>query len=357
MNILVVTPMETFATADVGVGFADGFTKLGHNTHIFRSGEQFLARRTLIDSFVKGRHMEIDLPTIELAMEGFFDMVVMNDIEMVFVIRGLIPPPIYLDKLRKLGIKTVLYNTEDPYDYSMTKDIVKNYDLVLSNDLIGPELYPNCKWVPVGVNNSIYSYNSSVIKSYDLSFIGTFFKTRVQLFEECLPLFKTLNTYFAGHWVGANDMNETDDVFGEQFGSHWDSPVREMVGNRINKTTYPESVNIILNHSKITPNPHRDKEWLGNSTYEANNFSPRVFEAAACGCFQLVSNNRRKVIRHFFEEDEIVLYDSPQNFIEQVKYFLGHPDEREKIAHKVMEKVLQEHTYVHRASQVLEFIK
>lgn len=356
MNILVAFPMETFCTADLADGFIEGFKQLGHNVYAFRAGEHLAAKNLLLNLYKQKFNAVVEVPMLDMALEGFFDFVVLHDIELVFVIRGLIPPPIYIEKLKKLGITTALYSTEDPYDWETTKEFAGNYDFVFSNDKIGKVLYNNCEWVPTGSNETVYKPLDNTHKYYDLCFVGTFFKERAELFEQCLPLLKELKVYFAGHWVGENAKDEKGYTFGE-FGLPYDHPIREMLGDNRGVTTPPFKVNILYNESKVVPCPHRNKEWLGNTTFEAANFSPRVFEAATSGVFQLVSGNREKLIREFFTEDEIVTYDSAMDFMDKLKYYLKHTEERERIVGNARKKVLSAHTYKHRAEQVLNYIK
>jgi spore maturation protein CgeB len=356
MNILIVNPLETFATADVGHGFAHGFTQEGHTVFEFNTGEQLNAKLKLIHEFKKSRNLEIEFPIIDLAMEGFFDFIILHDIDVVFVIRGNIPPALYLEKLKKLGVTTILYNTEDPYEYNDTKNIVENYDMVFSNDQTGPELYKGCHYIPVAVDDSVYIAQDLKEKYYDLCFVGTFFKERVELFEFAYEYIKELKTYFSGHWV-SSQVGALGQGYGKLGSDHKTSNVINLLGNRLGQVTRPNMLNSLYNKSKIVPCPHRNKEWIGNVDKEVANFSPRIFEAGITKTFQLVSGNREELIRGLFEKDEIVIYHSHQEFIDLMKYYLEHEDERNIIAEKASNKIKTEHTYRNRANQILQFLK
>lgn len=353
MRILILQPLETFATKDLGDGFYNAFKALGHDVHIFRTGEFLQAQQILVNSFEQKTNTRIEVPYMDLALNGFFDTVVMEDIEMVFVIRGLIPNKEYLDKLKKLGVMRVLYSTEDPYDYKTTKDIAENYDFIFSNDQSGPVLYKNCNWIPVAGCNETFYPIPDIIKHYDLSFIGTFFRERVNLFTDSLELLKSLKTYFAGFWVHSKGKDEQGGSFGE-FGSD-ETPFFKLLN--LQGVTEPEKVNIFYNATKIVPNPQRNKEWTGNiHLMEARNLSPRVFECALSNTFQLVSSTRKSTLKKFFEDDEIITFTDSNDFQDKVKYYLTHEDERIKIAEKTRNKVLHNHTYKNRVEELLQYL-
>jgi spore maturation protein CgeB len=314
-----------------------------------------IAKEILVKDWAKKHNVQMGIPYLDLALEGFFDTVVLEDIEMVFVIRGVVPEKLYLDKLKKLGVMTVLYSTEDPYEYASTKEFAPNYDFIFSNDKSGERLYKNCKWIPVAGDDKTF-YPTTNTKLYDICFIGTFFKERILFFEKCLDFLKDKKNYFAGHWVYNKINNTLDTAFGDTFGVSPSHPFYKIIGNGIDTETEPYNCNTYYNYSKIVPCPHRDKEWLGNLDIETTNLSPRVFEVPLSGTFQLVSGNRKNVINQFFEKDEVVLYDSATDFIEKATYYLEHEEERNKITEKARKKVLNNHTYIHRAQEVLKYI-
>jgi spore maturation protein CgeB len=352
MNIMVVLPYETFATADVGIGLATAFEKLGHDVTLFQTGEYFEVKDMLVRNWSKKVHAEINIHPADLALEGFFDSIVLNDVELVLMIRGLAIPPNHIRKLKKLGVISVIYNTDDPYDYEANKDIVDDYDFVFSNDRSGELMYKNCKWIPVAADDTKYFFNDSQ-RYFDLSFIGTFFKERVELFDNCIDDLLNMKTYFAGHWVGDKELHE--DAFGKFTAP--DSQLRALIGGNINVATSPERINLIYNRTWIVPCPHRDKEWLHNSKFEANNYSPRIFEAALTKSFQLVSGNRRELLREIFDEDELVIYDSHNDFREKLLYFLNNKEAMLTYIEKCYNKVINNHTYKHRAEQILNHIQ
>lgn len=358
MNLMVVNPLENHATSDLGKGFYNAFIELGINTHLFTPGELYSAKTNVFNMLESKFGIKMNTDMTLLSIEGLIDEIILHEIDVLFVIRGVLIPPHYLEKLKKRlkNITLVLYLTDDPYDAEISKKIVTYYDYVISNDKSGEYLYKDGKYIPVGVDATIYKFLDKE-RHYDLSFIGSYFKERVELFEYDLPYLKSLITYFAGTWVPSQNEKGEKTIWGDTYGCPFSGGFFDFLGARCNSITIPEKVNIIYNATKIVPCPHRNKEWVGNKEVEANNFSPRIFECALTKAFQLVSGNRRKFISDYFVEGEdIIYYDSDADFIDKVKYYLEHEDERIRITENLYDKVIKNHTYVQRVEQVLQII-
>ena len=91
----------------------------------------------------------------------------------------------------------------------------------------------------------------------------------------------------------------------------------------------------ILQRSKVTFNKHIDmsNEYIGNA---------RMFEATGVGALLLTDglSSPNKV----FKEDEVVYYDTVEEAIEKLNYYLGHETDRLKIAKKGQERTLADYT-------------
>ena len=55
--------------------------------------------------------------------------------------------------------------------------------------------------------------------------------------------------------------------------------------------------------------------------------------------------------------EEIVCYNSEEDLIEKIKYYLENDVEREKVQKASYERFLKEHTYQHRAIKILKDIE
>lgn len=109
----------------------------------------------------------------------------------------------------------------------------------------------------------------------------------------------------------------------------------------------PPEVNKLYNAAQVILNIHRPQIRCG--------VSPKTYEIAAAGAFQLV-DKRAELGNQFEIGEEIICYESIKELKELAKYYLNHPEERKKIAAKARQKVLDRHTYVHRMKTVLDYI-
>ncbi|MCS7062170.1 MAG: glycosyltransferase [Anaerolineae bacterium] len=82
----------------------------------------------------------------------------------------------------------------------------------------------------------------------------------------------------------------------------------------------------------------------------------RAFELAACGVFQLLQ--RVPSVNEFFEEGkEIVCFDTQEEMLDKIRYYLGHDDERQRIAQAARSRVLSSHTWQQRAQTMLRLMQ
>lgn len=100
-----------------------------------------------------------------------------------------------------------------------------------------------------------------------------------------------------------------------------------------------------LQRSKITFNAHIDisKEFIGNM---------RMYEATGVGTLLLTDG--KYAPQKNFNEDEVVYYESFDDAIEKVHYYLQHKKERENIAAKGQKRTLTEYNYETSSRKLLD---
>lgn len=80
----------------------------------------------------------------------------------------------------------------------------------------------------------------------------------------------------------------------------------------------------------------------------------RYMEVPACGGFGI--SCPCVGIRDVFTEDELIVADSPADFIEKIVFYLNNPDLTIPFREKARSRVLSEHTGFHRVKQLLEMV-
>jgi len=103
----------------------------------------------------------------------------------------------------------------------------------------------------------------------------------------------------------------------------------------------------VLCGSKIQINPH------GNFMRYGGNM--RLFEAAACGVFQ-ITDDLPGTSRWFSPGENIVTYRDIAQLRQLTAYYLQHEDERCAIAHAAQEHVYKHHTYDQRMATLVDLV-
>ncbi len=83
--------------------------------------------------------------------------------------------------------------------------------------------------------------------------------------------------------------------------------------------------------------------------------SSRPFELSAMGCC-IVANPYEGIEEWFEPGKELFVVHSRDEAIDRYRYLLSHEAERQAVGHAARERVLKEHTFQHRARQLVEII-
>ena len=86
-----------------------------------------------------------------------------------------------------------------------------------------------------------------------------------------------------------------------------------------------------------------------------NGIPLRCFEIMGAGGF-LLSNYQQDFMNHFVPDEDFVYFDSERDMLDKIEYYLKNDSERKEIAQNGFKKVEAEHTYVHRAKEMLSYI-
>lgn len=78
----------------------------------------------------------------------------------------------------------------------------------------------------------------------------------------------------------------------------------------------------------------------------------RAFDIMGAGGF-LLSNYQEELLEHFVNEEEMVIYESMEDAVAKIDFYLRHEDLREKIAENGKRKTLKEHSLQDRFEQIL----
>ena len=106
--------------------------------------------------------------------------------------------------------------------------------------------------------------------------------------------------------------------------------------------------------------PHPDptnwpKKLIGTGFWndynlDAHHWNPRFLEMAICGTLVINDDSRTELAREF---PYVPRAKDPTHFVELIRYYLEHEAEAEEIGRRCRTHILRQHTYPHRAAEVL----
>lgn len=250
--------------------------------------------------------------------------------------------PQVIKAIRQSGTIVIFWFVEDYRRFPYWDEVIQYVDYFFRiqnaefTDKI--KIYPNTisEYIPMACQPDIHkalatSEIPDIYKS-DISFMGAAFNNRVNFFRE-------LSHYNLKLW-----------------GTGWEiydelSSNCMLEGKRID---IEESVKI-FNGTKININLHSSMEDTIFDQY-GDFINPRTFEICACGGFQLVDD--RLCLREIFTPDyNIVTFSSLEEAKDKIDYYLSHDNERELIAKRGQQLVLEKHTYQMRIEQMLKIVQ
>ena len=104
-----------------------------------------------------------------------------------------------------------------------------------------------------------------------------------------------------------------------------------------------------IKNSKIALNIHAD-----SSPIYASNM--RLFESTGVGTC-LITENKKNISDLFIPDKEVVVYDSPEECVEKIKWLINNEEEMKKISYAGQEKTLKNHNFKNRAMEFDKIIK
>lgn len=249
---------------------------------------------------------------------------------------------------KRRGIPTVFWNKEDPAHFEDFVDTARLFDIVATSDSALVESYrstlghDNVIVIPFAAQPAVHNpARNGVNHSGDVAFAGTYFRDK----------FPDRRSQMDDLLGGAHDAAESYGVDftifsrhagGElryQFPKKWTKYVKGSLPYTQMLSAY-RSYKVFLNVNSVTDSPSM--------------CARRVFELAASGT--PVISAPSKALPKFFGPDEIPYARSRKEAEHLIRAFSGSDLLRRKTAHKALRRVLEEHTYEHRARSLLKAI-
>jgi len=133
------------------------------------------------------------------------------------------------------------------------------------------------------------------------------------------------------------------------WGDGWEStPLAPCLGEPVRLN--PEALRRVFAATRVNLNVHPAAHVTGLDP-QPDFVNSRTFELAACGAFQLV--DCREPLPALFDPGEVVAFRSAAELRALAEHYLHRPEDAAAIAVRARERVLREHTYAHRVSELL----
>jgi spore maturation protein CgeB len=239
-----------------------------------------------------------------------------------------------LIKLRKVGIILCFWFVEDYRIFTYWKSYAPffNHYFTIQKDPFWERLKEmgchNFHYLPPAFDANFEADNEVYIPDINISFVGAPYPNRVHFF---------------------NQLKRSDfQIYGDTWNKHGNGSV--VIGDR---WVSDDEARSIYQHSLININLHssRTPESFGEGDF----VNPRTFELAGLGAFQL-TDVRQLMPLHFDLEEEMAALTRWEDMTAAIDYFLEHESERQGFARRAQKRVLHEHTYRHRAEEIVSML-
>lgn len=260
--------------------------------------------------------------------------------------------PEIIDEMKNHTI-TVGYFFDDTWRIAYSHLWAGHYQFVTTSAVNGINL-----WSDRGCNNFIYSpfaCNHEVfkridtVKKYEVSFVGGYHPYRAWCLQKLRRAGINVNVWGAGWNAGPLDQDAMVQVFNQS----------KINLNLSNNESFDLRFVFCLSRPLVESFRVAKKtirSLIQQDTKTLEMVKARHFEINSCGGFQL-SYFVEGLEQHYRIGEEIALYQSVDEMIDKVKYFLKNENEREHVAKKGHERALKDHRLTQRFTKLFDEIK
>jgi spore maturation protein CgeB len=244
-----------------------------------------------------------------------------------------------VQKIKSLGIKTVLWTTDVPIDFAGIIQLAQVCDHVVcagseAVEILHKQGIGHARLLPFACDTQ-YHKRIEITRAekdhyaHDIVFVGSWYPNREMMLEP-------LHSYDLAIW-----------------GPLWYRVKKESCLKKCIKggALGPDEWIKIYSAAKIIIVIHFQEENV--PCYQA---SPKIFEGLACQGFVL-TNDQPDVTDMFKDRQHLAVFNDGHDLVKKIAYYLDHADERSAIASQGYEEIIRKHTYVHRMQEMLNILK
>lgn len=378
MKVLVIHPGHGHSTADVFEGMCVGLEMNEVEVIRFDWGQMLRPLTALVLGAVRGGAIkDSDAERAHqflcwLAGADALAVAAQHEVEAVLVINGLLFPPSRAGLFKQLGVPIGCYGTEAPYFEPAERDLAPFYTHWFTQERTAvarfAEVVPTT-YLPMAYNPRLHQPGpADPDKQCDVVFVGGGFPERKALL---------LGEETHDHWTrlrhllhrpqpraGGVDWTGIDRAI---HGTLWGLNLNEERGKfdfgrgqRYTEGAIPNDMTTAWHRSaRIALNMHRRMTYIEHNTPlppgAAESLGPRSYEIPASGGFLLSDDERPEIAEVFGDAAATFRAWDASDLERQIRYWLAHPDERERVRQAQLEAV-RPHHWGSRARVLLEHL-
>lgn len=261
--------------------------------------------------------------------------------------------PKILAEIKKTETKSIAWFADDYWRFwNYSKNWAPHFDWVVTTYFKAVDWYKS-----KGFENVILSQWACNTKDYkpldlkkdiDVSFVGQYKSGRGKVIKHLERLGVRVKTFGFGWPGGKVSQEKMLEIFSR-------SKISLNINARPGLLSFKVIGRIFLKKSinKIKPDFHIFDNFKAYLNFKTHHLHARPFELSGCGSF-VISGYSEGIERYYKEGEEMVFYYSSGDLADKIRYYLSHPEEREKIAMAGYNRTISEHTYQKRFEKIFK---
>ncbi len=255
----------------------------------------------------------------------------------LIVIDGQRIMPSIISAAKSFSRVSILWCFDDPYVRNTTKKYERIFDFIFTNDKNSVNFYSTpAFYLPLG--SDLYTKSEKINYEWDIFFCGSAWQNRPELIDFIIQKFP--DSKFAINMPYKRGIKSKKLTSNLPLSSY------------IFGLSYEEYINI-ARKSLVTLNFSR----RNNNELSVFGPGPRIFELSGNRAFQIVDNITDELAYFYALGLEIINFDSPDELVKKINFFLSNNSERESVIEKSFQRTLNDHTYDKRISTIFTAIK
>jgi len=282
--------------------------------------------------------------------------------------------PSCIDEIRKSGVPTANFSCNNTHQFYVTETIAPHFDFNLHSEKNVADKFRAIGAKPVWFQmaaNPKYYYPIKIKKTIDVAFIGACYANRPYYIWSLLANGIDAHAYGPG-WRYREDMATLRKIkrefrrskevmqsiflFSPDARASTSSWIAELDFKDKLISKYQANLHFPIEDAEMVTKINECRICLGSlEVYDNHDHSRqllthlhlREFEAPMCGALYF-TNYSDELSEHYKPDKEVIIYRNEHELLDKVKYYLGHPQEAEKVRQAGYKRALECHTYQKR---------